>query len=123
MATLPRSKIAPFSRAEWTALKRCERTIHAWAEELCNGTVQEVEDGIYHRFYNDRWGTPTVQGPRIADESEKAMEQARKIAAAHGLSAYEQGDPRGCTLYVFNPADLAGRPIDCYYSTVGRPVV
>jgi hypothetical protein len=123
MATATATKIAPFNREEWAALKRCERAIHSWAEELCNGTIQEVENGIYHRFYNDRYGCPTIQGPRIADKSEKAMQRAQGIAKQHGFSAYEQGDPRGCALYVFRAGDLKGRPIDECYSILARPVV
>jgi hypothetical protein len=123
MATATATKIAPFNREEWTALKRCERTIHSWAEELCNSTIQEVENGIYHRFYNDPYGYPTIQGPRIADKSEKAMQRAQGIAKRHGFSAYKQGDPRGCALYVFRADDLKGRPIDECYSILARPVV
>ena len=122
-ATLTRAKIAPFTREEWAALKRCERNIHSWSEELCNGTIQETENGIYHRFHNDRYGSPTIQGDRIADRSEKAIERARAIAGKHGLSVYEQTDSRGCGLYVYSAADLRGRDIDSYYSMIGRPVV
>ena len=121
--TITRAKIAPFNREEWAALKRCERNIHSWSEELCNGTIQEVEDGIYHRFHNDRYGTPTIQGDRIANKSEKAIERARTIAGRHGLSVYKQSDPRGCALYIYNAADLKGRSIDSYYSMIGRAVV
>jgi hypothetical protein len=123
MATAAATRTAPFNREEWAALKRCERTIHSWAEELCNGTIQEVENGIYHRFYNDRYGCPSIQGPRIADKSEKAMQRAQDIAKQHGFSVYEQGDPRGCALYVFRASDLKGRSIDECYSILARPVV
>lgn len=121
--TITRAKIAPFSREEWASLKRCERAIHSWSEELCNGTIQECDDGKYRRFYNDRYGSPAIQGEAISDRSARAFKRAQAIAAKHGLSVYEQGDPRGCGLYVYNAADLKGRPIDSYYSMIGRPVV
>lgn len=122
MATATAIKTAPFNREEWAALRRCERAIHSWSEELCNGTIQEVEEGVYHRFYNDRYGSPTIQGPRIADRSEKAFKRAQAIAGQHGLSVYEQTDPRGCALHIYNAADLKGRDISCYYSTLARAV-
>lgn len=121
--TITRAKIAPFTREEWAALKRCGRAIHSWSEELCNGTIQETEKGIYHRFYNDRYGSPTIQGGRIADRSERAIERARTIAGKHGLSVYEQTDPRGCALHIYNAADLKGRDIDSCYSMIGHPVM
>ena len=123
MATATATKTAPFNREEWAALKRCERILHSWAEELCNGTIQETENGNYHRFYNDRYGSPTIQGPRIADKSERAVKRAQGIAALHGLSVYEQTDPRGCALHIYNAADLKGRDVSAYYSSIGRAVV
>ena len=122
-ATITRAKIAPFSREEWTSLKRCERAIHKWSEELCNGTIQECDDGKYRRFYNDRYGDPAIQGEVISDKSASAFKRAQAIAAKHGLSVYEQTDPRGCALYIYSAADLKGRDSECYYSMIGHPVV
>lgn len=113
----------PFTAAEWATLKRCERTLHKWAEHLCNGVIQYDDNGNNPRLYhNDRYGSPTLAGRFIPDKSETAMETARKVAARHGLSVYHQSDPRGCALYAYNPADLKGRDIRSYYSSIGKPV-
>lgn len=112
----------PFTAAEWTALKSCQRTLHSWAEKECNGDIQYDNDGNPRRYYNDRCGSPTVPGPVVPDKSETAMEKARKIASKHGLSVYHQTDPRGCALHVYSAADLNGRKIDECYSMMAKPV-
>lgn len=121
--TITRAKIAPFTRTEWAALRQCSKTLHLWAEKECNGDIQYDENGNPRRMGKDRWGSSTIQGSIIPDKSETAMEKARAIAAKHGLSVYEQTDPRGCALYVYSAADLKGRDIRCCYSTIGHPVV
>lgn len=114
----------PFSATEWDALKQCAYTLHRWDEDCCNGVIQYDDNGENPRRYSmDRWRTPTIPGPVIVDRAEQAVERARKIATAHGLSVYHQSDPRGCALYIYNPADLKGRDISCYYSSIGKPVV
>lgn len=114
----------PFTAAEWSALKRCERILHRWAEHECNGVIQYDDNGNNpRRYYNDRYGSPTVPGPIVPDKSETAMENARKIAAKHGLSVYNQTDPRGCALHVYSVHDLNGRKIDECYSVMARAVV
>lgn len=114
----------PFSAADWAILKQCQRTLHKWAEDECNGIIQYDNDGTTpRRYYNDRYDSPTVAGPIVPDKSETAMEKARKIAAKHGLSVYNQTDPRGCALYVYSAADLNGRKIDECYSVLARPVI
>lgn len=121
MATATRH---PFTASEWSALKRCERTLHRWAEDECNGAIQYDDDGNNPRRYGqDRYGSFTIAGPVIPDKSEAAIEQARRIAAKYGLSVYNQTDPRGCALYVFSAADLNGRRIDECYSSLARAVV
>lgn len=121
--TITRAKISPFSREEWAALRQCSKTLHLWAEKECNGDIQYDENGNPRRMGKDRWGSPTIQGSIIPDKSETAMEKARAIAGRHGLSVYEQTDPRGCALYIYSAADLKGRDIDCCYTAIGRPVV
>lgn len=113
----------PFTVAEWSALKCYQRILHNWAEKECNGEIQYDEDGRARRYWPDQYGSPTVPGNIVPDKSEIAMEAARKIAAKHGLSVYNQTDPRGCALYVFSAADLNGRSIDECYSTLARAVI
>ena len=114
----------PFTTAEWASLKRCERTLRRWAENECNGVTQYDDNGNNpRRYYNDRYGSPTVPGPIVPDKSEAAMENARKIAARHGLSVYNQTDPRGCALHVYSVHGLSGRKIDECYSVIARPII
>lgn len=113
----------PFTAAEWSALKRCERILHRWAEDECNGVIQYDDDGSARRYWPDRYGSPTVPGQVVPDKSETAMENARKIAAKHGMSVYNQTDPRGCALHVYHDADLDGRKIEECYSVMARAVV
>lgn len=113
----------PFTAADWAALRKCERALHKWAEDECEGRIQYDGDGSARRYFNDRYGSHTIPGPVVPDKSESAMMAARKIAAKHGLSVYNQTDPRGCALYVYSAADLKGRNIDECYSTVARAVV
>lgn len=112
----------PFTAAQWATLRQCERTLHRWAEHECNGVIQYDDDGSARRYHNDRHGSPTIPGSIVPDKSEWAMMTARKIAAMHGLSVYNQTDPRGCALYVYNAAELDGRRINECYSSIGRPV-
>ena len=113
----------PFTTADWSALKRCERTLHAWAELCCNHDIDERDDGtVIARFCSPVSGM--ISSPqRIPNKRAGAFKRAQRIAAKHGLSAYEQTDPRGCALYVYHPADLNGRDIDQYYNMMATAVV
>lgn len=122
-ASIAKQKITPFSAAEWAGLKRCQRTLHLWAEKECNGEIQYDDDGQARKYGKDRYGCYCVPGAIVTDKSESAMEAARMIAAKHGLAVYNQTDPRGCALYVYNPNDLKGRRIDECYSMIGRPCI
>lgn len=113
----------PFTAAEWTALKRCERILHRWAELCCIHDIEERDDGtVMARFCSPVTGV--ISGPRrIPNQRASAFKRAQRIASAYGLSVYEQTDPRGIALYVYHPADLKGRDIDECYSTLARAVV
>jgi len=117
------TKTAPFTAAEWASLRLCERTLHRWHEDECNGAIQYDNDNNPRRYRADRRGSFTIAGPIVPDKSEYAMEVARTIAGKHGLSAYNQTDPRGCALYVYSAADLRGRDIHESYSVLARPVI
>jgi hypothetical protein len=122
MATAAKIR-SPFTAAEWSALRECQRILHRWAELECNGAIQYDDDGSARRYWPDRYGSPTLPGSVVPDKSEAAMERARKIAAKHGLSVYNQTDPRGCALYVYSASDLKNRRIDECYSTLARAVI
>jgi len=112
------------NKAQWQLLKKYERTCHRWAEEECNGTIQQDDDQPPHRFGPDRYGTPAVdQGP-IEDKEVKAIEQAEEIATELGGLIFHQGDPRGCSLYFYTAEELAkhGESIERCYNRVGTAI-
>lgn len=114
----------PFSISieNWAALKRCERILHKWAEDCCNHDIDENEEtGIVTARFISPSGY--ISNPQtIPNKRANAMKRATKIAQAYGLKVYEQSDPRGCALYVYNPADLGDKEIDSYYSSLATAV-
>lgn len=100
--------------------------MHKWAEDESNGRIQWSEfDGKSRPilYGKDRFGSYTVKLRGIPDSSAAALQEAQRVAAKYGLSVYNQTDPRGCALYVYNPAELKGRRIDECYSTFARAIV
>jgi hypothetical protein len=110
------------SAEDWAALCRCERTLHRWSEQCCNHDIDEQEDGtVIARFMSP---TGYISHPqRIPNRRAGAIKRAERIAATYGLAAYEQGDPRGCALYLYDPGDLGSRDIDSCYSSIGAAVI
>lgn len=99
---------------ELETLLRCERTLHRWGEEECNGTIQRDEaTGIPYR-----WDTSDgYRLGRVPDREAGALRRALAIAEHHGLSLYHQTDPSGCFLYLLRPEDVpAGQTADACYS-------
>lgn len=115
------STAADFPKATFARLCAIERKLHAWAEAECNGEIQweDQECTIPRRFYPDRWGAHTVKGPVIPNQEAKLLAEAEKLAAQCGARIYYQGDPRGCSLYIYRDSDLEGRsfPMDQIYSS------
>ena len=111
---------------EVSTLLRCERTLTRWACRECG----DGSDWAIERDGDDGEGKPFMvyHGPRadyskparryaIRDLERAALARAEKIAKAHGLEIYHQGDPRGCGLYVIRPGDVpAGRCVTGCYS-------
>lgn len=110
-STLARMGISDNDAAE---LVRASATLHTWAEHECNGAIQrDDETGIpyWHSTYDGR------RWHRTSDREAGAIKRASAIAARYGLTAYHQGDPRGCALYLVRPGDVpAGADIGSYYS-------
>lgn len=102
------------SLADTRTLVRASATLHTWAEHECNGAIQRDEDtGIpyWHSTYDGR------RWHRTSDREAGAIKRAKAIASRYGLTAYHQGDPRGCALYLVRPGDVpAGEDIGSYYS-------
>jgi len=101
------------TQAEVDALLRRERTLSRWDCAECNGEIQRDETTDKPYAYNTNTGS--LLG-RIADREAGAMRRADAICKAHGLTAYHQGDPRGCSLYVIRPGDVrdGAKPGECY---------
>jgi len=102
-------------------LRRAQLTLHRWAEEMCNGTIQrdwddETEDQTGRPV---RWTSGDHKsGPRrlgfVPDRERGALARVEQVCKAAGLYWFHQTDPRGCALFV------AATPLTCQnYSTAG----
>ena len=88
-------------------LRRAQLTLHRWAEEECNGTIQREEgDGKPFRVWDSvgqradgSWYDKKSQTP-IPDRERGALARVERVCKEFGLYHYHQTDPRGCALYV-----------------------
>lgn len=100
---------------ETAALVRSERALHRWSERQCNEDIEVDDDGRAWLHWRDSWGR--VGRYRIPNPEPGALRRASAIAAAHGLDIYQQGDPRGCALYLLRPGDVPdGEDVNAWYS-------
>lgn len=101
-------------------------TLHRWAEEECNGTIQRDETtgkpfreyGNYIQANDPRRIHYVADRERGALKRLKAIVDARNKRRTNGtLLPYHQGDPRGCALYLVRSTDIPnGSTIDQYYT-------
>lgn len=106
------------------ALLRIEKTLHRWAERECNGEVEVDEEtgkAFAMRFESSQ------RAYQAANRERGALKRLAAIMARYPkLAAYQQGDPRGCALYVYRKADLCvsvpADTIESCYSSVGVAV-
>lgn len=107
-----------FTPAEVETLRRISRTLHTWAEAECNGDIERADngDGVPYRSLAATGGKHLAY--RIPDRERGALRRLHALLAQHPtLTAYVQGDPRGCALYILRPGDVPdGQPIDSYYN-------
>ena len=75
-------------------LQRISHRLHQLDELACN------------------WGVTEHQAKR----TERLEGQAREIASKYSMIAYHQSDPRGWSLYLVSPQQLAGYSIDAVYN-------
>ena len=68
----------------WKQLRTICRELHHRDELCCNGDVEYGDDG----------------------KTEELLERASRQAARFGLKVYHQGDPRGCSLWVYTQSSL-----------------
>ena len=95
-------------------LLRASSTLHTWAEHECNGAIQRDEETDVPYWYNTHTGKRMF---RTSDRERGAVARVTAIAARYGLTAYVQGDPRGCALYLLRPDDVpAGADAGSYYN-------
>jgi hypothetical protein len=105
------------SRDDANALRRISMTLRRWFEHECNGVIQrdgdEPDSTPY--YFNPDTGR---KGGRVADRETGARKRLTAIMAKYPtLTAYVQGDPRGCSLYILTAEHLAGEhPIDSVYT-------
>jgi hypothetical protein len=105
------------SYADICTLVRASATLHTWHEHECNGTIQrEGDDGdgrpYWYNAYTGKRMYPT------SDREKGARKRIDAVLARYpGFTAYVQGDPRGCALYIIRPGDVPeGCDVDGYYS-------
>lgn len=106
-------------------VRRISMTLHRWYELECgdgNGYIErdETTGKPYMVHYPHSGKSYRV---RVADRERGAIRRLDKIMARYPeLAYYLQTDPRGASVYLYRPEDLAGREIDCCYSSVGTAV-
>ncbi len=102
---------------EIDTLIRAEKALGRWGALECGDGNQygswaierDEETGkpfMVHHHYMHGKGEDYTTRTAIADREKTALAKADKIAKAHGLTIYHQGDPRGCCLYIIRPGDV-----------------
>jgi len=115
-------------RADGEALRKISMTLHRWHELECGDSNEhgswaierdgdEPDSKPYMVRHSYRGDGKTYRSP-IPDRETGARKRLAKIMTRYpGLTAYVQGDPRGCALYILKPGDVpAGEDVSCYYS-------
>lgn len=113
-----------FSFDEMETLRKASLQLSRWCERECNEDIERREDG---RVYL------TVHGPRsnwsypIRDMESAAKRRIDAILAYHpGWAWYYQGDPRGCSVYLYHTDDpvltYGETSIESCYSSIGIAV-
>lgn len=103
------------SNADAAVLVRASATLHTWHEHECNGTKQQDEATGHWHWYNPSTGRKIGRTPDLEAGAKRRI--AEVMARYPALTAYIQGDPRGCALYILRPGDVPeGCDADSYYS-------
>ena len=118
----------------WDVLRQCERGLHVWSEQECNGEIQRDENDRPLLYKRSRFGDFTESPRPTVDLEAHFLDKARSEAEQFGLKVYHQGDPRGCQLYLYSQAELderlerseilrkPGMGISACYNSVGTAV-
>lgn len=99
------------------ALRRVAMTLHRWNEMECgtdNGCIERDETTGIPYWLNSN----TMRRFKVADREKGAQKRLAKIMKAYpDFTAYEQGDPRGASLYLVHKRYLeGGKDIGSYYT-------
>lgn len=110
-----------FDYAEASQLIRIERTLHRWHEAECGNDCGHIErDEATEKPYLVRQNPHSNKAYRIPipDREKGALKRLSAIMEKHpDLIPYQQGDPRGCALYILNKDQLRqGEDINAVYS-------
>lgn len=118
-------------RADAESLRRISMTLHRWHELECGNSndhaswaIERDGDEPDSKPYmvthpHGRNGEPMKsRRTPIADREAGARKRLAAILKRYpGLTAYVQGDPRGCALYILKPGDVPeGADVSSYYS-------
>ena len=115
-----------FSRSETDTLRRAEMTLHRWHELECGdandyGTSyclnRDEETGKAFMEYHYRDGK--VSRRSYPDKEKGALRRIAEVLKGKENIAgfYQQGDPRGCALYILRKGDIPeGGDVQCYYT-------
>lgn len=108
------------SHEDAMSLRRVERRLHRWHELECGtdrGAIQRDENDptklLWYNNYTNEWATYIGK-----DDETLALKRLASIMKRYpDLTAYVQGDPRGCALYILRPGDVPqGASADSYYT-------
>lgn len=113
-----------FTWEEAQKLRRIEMTLHRWSELECGDGNDyaswsiERDDTTGKPFFVTYPHNDTKSRRRaIPDREAGAQRRLAQIMAAHPeLVAYEQGDCRGCALYICRKADIGTDDINSVYT-------
>lgn len=116
-----------FTYEEAVSLRRIEMTLQSWAERECgseNGSAIERDEKTGLPYVTYERGPGHSRGRyRIADREKGALRRLKAIISARNarayvdgqcvnpVTAYNQGDCRGCMLYVVSMADYPAEDI------------
>ncbi len=113
-----------FTYEEASKLRRIEMTLSRWSELECGDSnafnswsierdpETEKPSMVTHTNTGKSYQTP------IADREKGALKRLATIMSKHPkLVSYNQGDPRGCALYILRKSDVRkGESIDSVYN-------
>lgn len=114
------------SRDDAESLRRISMTLRRWFELECGDgndygswAIERDEETekpfMVHHHYRHGQGKDSVSRTSIADKETGARKRLATIMARYPtLTAYVQGDPRGCALYILTDEQLGGNGLHAH---------